>query len=168
MRVCIATVFNEYYNYGSFLQAFALQEYLHGKGIDVEFIEEFSLKRFRRRARAFITRDLGRLRFNVKRAVVYALANRAFKTVGHPNGNTYDAVIAGSDEIWNLKNQTFVHRPYFFAAEVNAKRRIAYAPSANGMTIADFDKKDAEKTWLREIDGRNQSPAPVSAVGVGG
>jgi hypothetical protein len=54
-------------------------------------------------------------------------------------------VIAGSDEIWNLRKPTFEHLLHFFCSEMDAERRIAYGPSSNGMTYTDFADREMEK-----------------------
>jgi hypothetical protein len=39
MRVCVGTVFNEYFNYESFLQAFALKQFLRAHDVQIEFAD---------------------------------------------------------------------------------------------------------------------------------
>lgn len=152
MRVAIVTVFNEYFNYGSFLQAFALQEYLHEHDIQAELIQEFSFRRVKNKIRGVLTKDVKRLRFNVTRFAVYTFANRKLNSVQRFANRKYDAAILGSDEIWNLKNRTFDHSPIFFGDNIKADLRISYAPSANGMTFDDFANSPREKSALGRIE----------------
>lgn len=151
-RVAIVTVFNEYFNYGSFLQAFALQEYLHQHQISVDLIEEFSFKRLKTKLRRLMSKRLRRLRFNLVSFVVYTFANLKLNSVYKKSVTSYYAVILGSDEIWNLNNITFEHSPMFFGDDIKANRRISYAPSANGMTFDDFVNSPIEKDALSRIE----------------
>lgn len=152
MRVAIATVFNEYFNYGSFLQAFALQEYMTNRGIQVDMLYAPSSTRTKRKLRSVVTKNPKRLRFNLIRFFVYTIINRQLNSLRWPTTVKYDAIIAGSDEIWNLKNATFDHLPIYFGQGVDAVRRISYAPSTNGMEEADFSKREFERSALKKID----------------
>jgi hypothetical protein len=152
MRVAIVTVFNEYFNYGSFLQAFALQEYLQKHQVHVELLEQRSIKRSKSKLRRLLTRNLARLKFNLSNALVYGAANRKLNSVNQFTNITYDAVILGSDEIWNLNNKTFEHSPIFFGDDIQAKKRISYAPSANGMSFDDFLNYPEKTEALKRIE----------------
>jgi hypothetical protein len=92
------------------------------------------------------------LRFNTARSIVIASSRRHIAGRRRFKQKHYDAVIAGSDEIWNLRNPTFEHLPHLFCAGMDAEIRIAYGPSSNGMTYADFADCEMEKRWLRSID----------------
>lgn len=152
MRAAIVTVFNEYYNYGSFLQAFALQTYLHQNQIAVELVEETSLSKKLKKCRRLLTKNPSRLLFNVKNAIAYMQINKQLHGVTSFSHTQYDAVILGSDEIWNLNNRTFDHSPIYFGDNIKAQKRISYAPSANGMTDADFLSKPTECAALKRIE----------------
>lgn len=165
MRVAIVTVFNEYFNYGSFLQAFALQEYLQKHQIQAELIEERSFKKTKTKFRRLLTRNVARLQFNLSNTLVYGATNKKLNSVHQFSDVTYDAVILGSDEIWNLNNKTFEHSPIFFGDGIQAKKRISYAPSANGMTYEDFliyPKKTAALKRIEYLSARD--PLSVSLV----
>ncbi|MGV3583168.1 MAG: polysaccharide pyruvyl transferase family protein [Methylophilus sp.] len=151
-QVAVVTVFNEYYNFGSFLQALALQEYFKGYQIKTEFIEEHSRERSKTKLRRLLTKNLGRLYFNIRNALVYSRVNKLLKSVRDFSEIEYDAVILGSDEIWNLNNKTFNHSPIFFGGKVRAKIRVSYAPSANGMTYEDFLNYPEKTSLLSKID----------------
>lgn len=138
MLVAIVTVFNEYFNFGSFLQAFALQEYLAQHQVNVEFIEEKSITKTKKKLRRLLTKSIARLAFNLKNAFVYSRVNQLLKAEHQFSQKRYDAVILGSDEIWNLNNKTFEHSPVFFGEGMLTNRIVSYAPSANGMTETDF------------------------------
>lgn len=95
-------------NYGAVLQAYALVKYLCQSGHDAEDIN-YLPKRIMRRLRFF---DFYLRRFtNIKRAGKIKSFRKKFLTVSKKNygchkdlcnmGAAYDAVIAGSDQIWN-------------------------------------------------------------------
>lgn len=151
MKIAIVTVFNDLLNYGSYLQAFATQEFLRSLGHTTRLVEIRSWQRSYRKYRALLTKDTARLAFNLKRFGVYATANRKLDSAAYDAHEHYDAVLLGSDEIWNLKNATFDHSLIFFGEGFNSPRIIAYAPSANGMTHEDFAGLPAESKALKGI-----------------
>jgi hypothetical protein len=152
MHAAIVTVFNEYYNYGSFLQAFALQTYLNQHQIEVDMIEVSSFSKKLKKCKRILTKNPSRLLFNLKNAITYMQINKQLHGVNCFDQTQYDAVILGSDEIWNLNNRTFDHSPIYFGGTINAKKRISYAPSANGMTGEDFLKRPEECKLLKSIE----------------
>lgn len=151
MKIAIVTVFNDLLNYGSYLQAFATQEFLRARGHTTRLVEIRSWQRSYRKYRALLTKDTAWLVFNLKRFSVYAAANSKLDSAAYDARDPYDAVLLGSDEIWNLKNATFDHSLIFFGAGFNSQRIIAYAPSANGMTHEDFADLHAEREALKGI-----------------
>lgn len=165
MRVAIVTVFNEYFNYGSFLQAFALQEYLRQHDIKAYFIEESSIKKTLIKTKRLLTKNLSRLSFNIHNASTYYRVNKKLNSISNYDDILFDAVVLGSDEIWNLNNKTFEHSPVFFGENVQAKKRISYAPSANGMHFEDFLNYPEKTNALNRIEHLSaRDPLTVSLV----
>ncbi len=127
-------------NYGAALQAYALVQHLRQSGYDAEDIN-YLPKRAMRRLRFF---DFYLRRFtNIKRAGKFKSFRKRFLTVSEKTyachkdlckiGTTYDAVIAGSDQIWNesfLLTAEKVPTPSYFLDFVPEKvLRISYAAS---------------------------------------
>ena len=108
-------------NYGAVLQAFALQEVLKEMGHDVEFIK---------------VRDV-KVNMNQPNAELFEESRKYInlsKEVLDIDKDKYDAIIIGSDEVWNINNGTFEHFEEYFGKKLKAEKIISYAPSANGVT----------------------------------
>lgn len=108
-------------NFGAILQALSLQEVLKEMGHEVEFIK---LKDFKPTA----TAENVELFNESKKSLNIA------KELYNSENDKYDAIIIGSDELWNIKNDSFEHLEEYFGYNFNAERIASYAPSANGVT----------------------------------
>ena len=167
-RVGILTLHHSY-NCGSMLQAFALQETLERMGHEVRVINfsnegqarlysvlerPTSLKR--------IVKDLllapraGRIRRN------FAAYERFMTEHLHLDGPVvrhreelddagYDAVVAGSDQVWNVTIDD--GDDAYFLPWVTGARRVAYAPSFGARSIARFSPDPrVHAGWLKDFD----------------
>lgn len=67
----------------------------------------------------------------------------------HSIKDKYDVVIAGSDQIWNVRMRDFDES--FFLGWTN-KKKIAYAPSLGGADIRMSEKFQQYICWLNEFD----------------
>ena len=136
MNIGIATLYNSY-NFGTFFQAFALQEYLKSLHHSPFFLNTDSLfNRLRRRRRTFSrSYPLSKNWFALKRAWSYR-KDWHFLNVGRDCYNA-DCIIAGSDEIWNIRNRSFTadERYYGKTAPVPC---FAYAPCVGSASFQDF------------------------------
>ena len=160
--------FHNSYNYGSVLQAFALQTYLKKAGyqsqiIDFEFEKDYrQYKLFRtylylHQPKSFLS-DLYRLRKNIKRKKNFQefkknylnLTSRHYKNDDDMSdlNEGFDAFICGSDQIWNLECTREIVPAYFLEFAAKDKLKIAYAPS---IASASFD---GDKERLNELIGR--------------
>ena len=136
MRLGILT-FHHGFNYGGFLQVYALQEYLTSLGCDVQVINYANRRHLRRKMRN-IMRLNHPLRFlkEVKRMMVFVKAHRTYldcterlRSCSDISKLGFDAVVLGSDEIWNFNNMMFGYDPCYFGTGFKAGRIIAYAAS---------------------------------------
>lgn len=160
--------FHNSYNYGSVLQAFALQTFLKKEGyqseiIDFEFGKDYrQYKLFRtylylHQPKSFFA-DLYRLRKNIKRKKSFQdFQNKYLNLTSchYKNGDDmsdlnkeFDAFICGSDQIWNLECTRELVPAYFLDFASQDKLKIAYAPS---IASASFD---GDKERLKELIGR--------------
>ena len=129
-------------NYGAFLQAYALAEAIAKEFPEdtVEIIDYINLKHF-------VTNSLGWFRFyrgreqakdwKQKIGVPFMFARERKKhlplssrcyTVAQVNRLQYDAIIVGSDEVWNYKDKKSTAKMKF-GHGLTCKNLIAYAPS---------------------------------------
>ena len=76
--------------------------------------------------------------------IQYLKYKKCWKCLNIDNNNieTAKACIVGSDEIWNIKNNSFYHAPEYFGMNLNNKNIISYAPSANITTAEDMKEYD--------------------------
>lgn len=150
MRIGIVT-FHCAYNYGSVIQAYALKEYLKQHGHDAHVIDyrsrNFDQYKLLRTYNAkvllsdvvFFRRNLKRKRNfeEFQRRYLDLTANRyeepGAEAALRRDAGDFDAVICGSDQIWNLDCTCGPVGPFFLDFAAPGCRRIAYAPSLNRM-----------------------------------
>ena len=133
-------------NYGAILQAFALQEVLKEMGHEVEFIKvrDVQINMEEPNANLF---EKSREYINLKADVI------------DKNADKYDAIIIGSDEVWNVNNRTFEHFEEYFGKNLNADKIVSYAPSANGVTyeqLKEFYRDDVKFEEFKFLSARDE------------
>lgn len=132
-KIGICTL-NEACNMGAILQAFALQETLKNLGYNPEFIK---LENCVIHDEGRITQEFINMRKHLN------ISNKNY----NPKEDKYDAIIVGSDEVWNIQEPSFEHIDEFLGYNLNAEKVIAYAPGANKTNAKIFkeyyrDKRD--------------------------
>ena len=138
-------------NYGSFLQAYGLKSILESLGHSVEFINIVPGKQLREYKKG----KFHRLSLIAKRLMVrnpfkqikYSLLlHRRFDSEFKPelgvipgeNNSRFDAVVIGSDEVFNIAQQTwFGYSPQLFGQGLNTDKVISYA-ACFGATTTDI------------------------------
>ncbi|MGN0335137.1 MAG: polysaccharide pyruvyl transferase family protein [Lachnospiraceae bacterium] len=143
MKIGVVTV-QDSNNFGSFLQAYALQTVLQEMGHEVVFI--------RSRSKEYIRRLFYRVRPE-KREVLHFLGfvnanwqgwkkyrrfqkeQKCFRVIDHYQDEPLDLVILGSDEIWNVQTAVF-RRPIFYGAGMSSV--MAYAVSIGAASLEDM------------------------------
>ncbi len=101
-----------------------------------------------------IRRSLKRLQpaaipFAVKGDAAYRKASAQLKAV--PLADSYapdDAIVFGSDEIWNVARSVIRRLPALWGEGVAGGKKIAYAPSANGASLVDSEASASLKENL--------------------
>ncbi len=133
--------FHRCFNYGSYWQARCLVEGLRGLGHDAELLDHHDLTVSRREARCLMQPALPH---RTARSDMPALKAKARKFVAAIDtlplsprfaldawqaSPTYDAVVVGSDEVWNFRHPWYGGKQLFFGGGLNAARRVSYAAS---------------------------------------
>ena len=168
------------YNYGSALQCFASQEYLKQSGFDVKVLNqvaEYSLfKRYLKRlwdlfmlclSHPSSTKKILSV-FNSQRSGSLRITPESEKEIGRFNSafinNTYYtaqglcnlakredylAFLSGSDQVWNGSRTDFYD--FYFLRFAPTEKRVAWAASFGGNTIAPYNKGQYSK-YLREYN----------------
>lgn len=144
MKVGILT-FHHVPNYGAVLQAYALSKVIEEAGYDVEIIDYRPYKavmfyldqlypiklKQRRLNRHFLGNIVKSWKIRKFLLSKMRLSNKFYTRAGLKNFNhSYDVVICGSDEIWNIESFRGFDASYFldFVCD-NATRKISYAAS---------------------------------------
>lgn len=156
MKISIVTVYSSS-NYGAFMQAYALQEFLKEQSHQVYFLKHGA----RKPGVMFVKRMIERMMkgtfhgfgFQLKMKRNFDRAIRTFQECSYNELAAMDCGIFGSDEIWNIKRKNMYNYPCFFGAGVNCRRKIAYAPSANLAQKEDFLKHPELVEGLLSFDG---------------
>lgn len=139
-------------NYGAFYQMFALQQYLKEK-----FMNEFSVTVFSPRENLngtlvkYFSYNPARL---LRKSRLRFKFNHDMKEVDIKNykGESLDIAFFGSDEIWNIENKSFANDPNFFGIGVEAKVKIAYAPSIGFAKMESFDSCPEFLKGINKLD----------------
>ena len=167
MKIWIIT-FHCAYNYGSVLQAYALQTYLSHSGYDVRVIDYRSgdfdqYHLFRWKGIRSIISDIIFFPRNLKRKIhfesfITTKLNLTKKRYEGSNAvselrldsNRFDTLICGSDQIWNLDCTHGPVGPFFLNFASKGCKRIAYAPS---LSHSVFEKQYFSSDIKKKISG---------------
>ena len=158
MKISILT-FPKAINYGTALQAVALKKKLESFGNEVCFLEH-NCDEIEKSNKVFDLRDainpkytlahLYNLPVAIKRKNHFKDFQQKFMTFSNEAPQSFDAVVAGSDQIWNY-NLTQNDWFYFLNFEKQNTKKVAYAGSF-GLSAIDDDKKDTIKDCLSDFD----------------
>lgn len=161
------------YNYGSFLQAYALKKMMEECGAEVEFVdyhpgecilpskETTGMKRKIQKGLE-ILRMKGRLRDKIQ-FVKYKknYARKNYPVLGLKETYNYapklDLLVIGSDEVFNCiqDNSNVGFAPELFGAGHQADRLVSYAASFGNTTLESLKKYQVDEQvaqWLRAFD----------------
>lgn len=153
MKVGIVTLHNAF-NYGAYLQAYGTQKKLTELGHLPTILRLETVASRRARYRTLISRRLSTCAFNIRK---YAAFRRAWDRLPlAPGGysrerDEYDAMVLGSDEIWNVRNPTFAAVPAYFGVGLRAKTLVTYAPSVSESSLADLQRRPETIEGMRGI-----------------
>src|SRR5437868_3172780 len=158
-RIGVLT-FHKCINYGSYWQARCLVEGLRTRGYDAELLDHdcacvrraeahcalqpklpertprHELKRYSAKARRFID------------AIAKLPQSHRFNLHAPEAAASYDAIIVGSDEVWNFRHPWYGSKPIFFGDGLKAGRLIAYAASFGNHSAWDGMHPD----WARRLE----------------
>ncbi len=139
-------------NFGAFLQAFALQQYLRGRGRDTAFIDVDYRPALPKR----VVRRLRQLARNGwighrQAGLLDASVSEHLSTLRR-GSTSLSQVFIGSDEVWSVANRSFRSCPEFFGLGLDAQRISAYAPSMGQSTAAQLAASADARAGLQRID----------------
>lgn len=139
----------KHYNYGTYLQAYALQKAICKLGYENDIISDFNIQQMEPSKNSFIKKNINRIlhlsrtidnykykKIDLKRLQHYVEFKEKYMSVTDPVieeqlnllNEKYDTFICGSDQIWAPNKEVF-HEFYYLAFADNDKKKISYAPS---------------------------------------
>ena len=133
--------FHRCFNYGSYWQARCLVEGLRALGHDAELLDHDCDAVNRAEARCLMQpalphrtarSDMPALKVKARKfvAAVDALPLSPRFPLHRPEQSArYDAVVVGSDEVWNFRHPWYGGKPVFFGEGLQAERLVSYAAS---------------------------------------
>jgi hypothetical protein len=157
-RIGVLT-FHRCINYGSYWQARCLVEGLRARGHHAELLDHECLEVERREWRCAFQPSLPE---RTPRSLFPQLKAKGRKFVAafedlprsprfslHAPGEAggYDAIVVGSDEVWNFRHPWYGSKPIFFGTGLKAERLISYAASFGNHDAADGIHPD----WAAEL-----------------
>jgi len=141
--------FHKCINYGSYWQARCLVEGLRIRGYDAEILDHDSPAVRHAEAKCALqpelparTRKTDLRKYAAKtRKFITAIADlpqsRRFPLNAPEMSRPYDAIIVGSDEVWNFRHPWYGSKPIFFGDGLKAQRFISYAASFGNHSACD-------------------------------
>ena len=151
--------FHKCINYGSYWQARCLAEGLRARGHEVELLDHDCKCIRRAEVRCALQPKLPD-RTPRRELGAYAEKTRRFvKAIGElplskrfslhePDGaGDYDAIVVGSDEVWNFRHPWYGSKPIFFGDGLKAGRLVSYAASFGNHSAWD----GIEPAWARKL-----------------
>ena len=157
-------------NCGAFLQAYALKSHLESRGHQVVHVEYRSTRSNRkpfyriRPGKHDLTNPLEHwrsLNFGRQKYALFKRDLESFTVVEPREAARVDAVVLGSDEIWNVRNPMF-QDPIFFGHGL--ENVIAYAPSVGASTLDDYARHKErlhDILRLQAVSARDRSTASL-------
>lgn len=151
--------FHKCINYGSYWQARCLAEGLRARGYDVELLDHDcrcirraelhcalqpklpertprgELKLYAEKTRRFI------------RAITDLPLSKRFSLHEPESAQDYDAIVVGSDEVWNFRHPWYGSKPIFFGDGLKTKRLVSYAASFGNHSAWD----GLHPAWARKL-----------------
>lgn len=152
--------FHKCINYGSYWQARCLAEGLLARGYDVELLDHdcacvrraelrcalqptlpdrtpaSELKQYAQKTRRFID------------AIAKLPLSKRFSLHEPAAAGEYDAIVVGSDEVWNFRHPWYGSKPIFFGEGLGTSRLISYAASFGNHSAWD----GMHPEWARRLD----------------
>lgn len=145
MSKCVIFTLHGANNIGAFLQAYSLMTVIKRLGVDHVAFATYPSRSSSERSnlldkvmRYVKAGDIRKLLYKTRTASMYRTMQASFLTLDMSTPPSVDYAVIGSDEVWNIKSDNFVHYPSYLGHEINAPKIIAYAPCGNGVTADDF------------------------------
>lgn len=150
MRIGLVTIY-KCYNFGSFYQAYGLQQYLEKLGHKVEFLDLDTDYNKHYRLRKQFNRDISRDVFSLKVIKGYTKDWKLYH-IAKETAAKYDLIIIGSDELWNIHNSSFTPLPEYYGINLPCEKVISYASCVGRARLDSFDKNPELLEGIKSIN----------------
>ena len=152
--------FHKCINYGSYWQARCLVEGLRARGHHAELLDHDCACVRRAEAKCALqptlpertsARDLPRYRAKARKfidAIARLPLSRSFSLHEPQAAGEYDAIVIGSDEVWNFQHPWYGSKPIFFGDRLKSERLVSYAASFGNHSAWD----GIDPSWARKLD----------------
>jgi hypothetical protein len=158
MKVGVLT-FHKCINYGSYWQARCMVEALRARGHEAELLDHDCRCIRRAEIRCALQPKLPErtprhelsIYARKTRRFIEAIADlplsRSFSLHEPEAGDQYDAIIVGSDEVWNFRHPWYGSKPIFWGEGLKARRLVSYAASFGNHSAWD----GIHPAWARKL-----------------
>jgi hypothetical protein len=152
--------FHKCINYGSYWQARCLVEALRARGHDAELLDHDCQCVRRAEAKCALQpklpertprRELPQYRSKTRKfidAIAALPRSRRFSLHEPQAAGDYDAIVVGSDEVWNFRHPWYGSKPIFFGDGLRTDRLVSYAASFGNHSA--WDGMDPD--WAGRLD----------------
>jgi hypothetical protein len=159
MKVGVLT-FHKCINYGSYWQARCLVEGLRSRGHDAELLDHDCERIRQAEARCAFQpklpertprhelRSYGAKARRFVDAISRLPLSRRFPLHQPEAAGRYDAIVVGSDEVWNFRHPWYGSKPIFFGDGLSAERLVSYAASFGNHSAWD----GIHPAWARKLN----------------
>lgn len=133
------------FNYGAFLQVYALKNYIERQyDFEVEVINYRNKKHLANEYRAlFVKKNIFNLINNIKKWIVFRKAQRVLLnskiTTSSDSLDKYDLIIIGGDIVWDFESSYIGHDPIYYGHGLNADKIITYAASCGNSSVKNIN-----------------------------
>jgi hypothetical protein len=157
-RIGVLT-FHNCINYGSYWQARCLVEALRARGHDAELLDHDCRCVRRAEAKCALqpslpertpSRELPHYRSKTRKfidAIAALPRSRRFSLHSPESAGEYDAIVVGSDEVWNFRHPWYGSKPIFFGDGLKTERLVSYAASFGNHSAWD----GMDPTWAGKL-----------------
>ncbi len=150
MNIGIVTVYDSA-NYGSFLQAYAMMNYLQSKGHTVKFIKSNKKVTHNILKRAILTK-----KFSVKNVGCAIDKIKIYKKDIELLPVTeqieeLDLIVIGSDTLWDIRRPEFLNPVFYGKIDVQIPK-ISYAVSCADSKACDFESQRSLAEYIKKLD----------------
>lgn len=146
--------YHDGFNFGAYLQVFALQKVLNIHGLPAQVINyknqrhwlnEYKSLLWTKRPSLFVKNLLKWWEFKKAHKLI-SMSEFSFHSQNF-SGDLYRAVVYGSDEIWNYSNPLLGMDSFYFGSGMKGVKKVSYAPSCGNLPCNASVPDNIVKLW---------------------